>query len=110
MRATLFMIWKCYLGNIQHFTKKFFTPIGGVNLKEGFSVAIRVENPYDLTIHFPKMNCLFQIEMEDVHVDMPYPVIPTQQRPGIFVPIVKQKNLAQEFTDTPVISLGLIGS
>src|SRR5512139_1409574 len=48
--------------------------------------------------------------MEDVHIDVPDPVIPAQQTPGIIVPVVEQGHFAQELANAPVVLFVLIHS
>ena len=52
-----------------------------MELEERFTRGIGVEHRHDLPIHLPKVDRCAQIDVEDVQVDVPDPVIPTQQRP-----------------------------
>ncbi len=108
--AILFLIGQPHLCRIQHLAKKLLAPVRGMDLEEGLPRTVRVKHCHDLSIHIPKAHRIFQLEVVDVHVDMPDPVIPAQQRPGVIVAVIKQADLAQKFADAPVVIFVLIHS
>jgi len=81
----LFVIIFCFgkfcLGDIQHLKHGNFALKCGMNLEERFAWTIGVEHSDDLPIQLPQSDDIFEFHMEDVFIDMPAPVIPTQERP-----------------------------
>jgi len=49
------------------------------------------------------MDHLLQVEMEDVEVDVPHPIIPAQEWPRVIMPVIEQGDFTQKLADLPVI-------
>src|SRR3990172_4338314 len=76
----------------------------GVALQEGFAGVVRVQDCSDLAaLIFPNENSGAQVKMENIGIDMPYPVIPAIKRPTVLAPPIQPEYLLQELANALLV-------